>query len=299
MSKIHLNRAQQNLGEFTPEEVAEGLRSGRFLPSDLAWREGMETWEPLSMFPLVAESLPPLPSIAQAPIAGAPATQTVIPETGQPPQIAPSWERAEAPFFTRILETLQEVLLSPKTTFARMPVTGGFQKPLTYYVLMTWICATISCVYSLVFSMLQVDTAAGHHHDEVLIQASTTLGFLIFGPFFMALSSFVTSGVWHLCLILTGAKSKPFEATYRVVNYASGSASVLLLLPCCGFVIEIFWKLYVVIVGLRETHGTTTGRVVLAVLLPMIVCCGLGLTILMLGLTLPYAGHFHFRPHTM
>jgi hypothetical protein len=296
MSKIHLNRAQQNLGEFTPEEVVEGLRSGRFLPSDLAWREGMETWQPLSTFSFPAESVPPLPTEAHTPIAESPATATAAPQPAQLPQIAPSWERTEGSFFTRILETVQEVLLSPKTTFARMPVTGGFQKPLTYFVLMTWICATISCVYSLVFSLLEVNTPGRHHH-EVEVQATMTIVFLVVGPVFMALGSFLSAGIWHLCLMLTGGKSKPFEATYRVVCYASGSTSVLLLLPCCGAVIEFFWKLYVLIVGLKETHQTTTGRVVLAVLLPMILCCGLGMMGLVLALTLPHAGHFHFHAH--
>ncbi|HEY8904086.1 MAG TPA: YIP1 family protein [Chthoniobacterales bacterium] len=298
MSKIHLNRAQQSLGEFTPEEVAEGLRSGRFLPSDLAWREGMETWQPLSTFPIVTESVPPLPSEIHAPIAESPIAEPAAPEAVQLPQIAPSWERGEASFFIRILETLQEVLLSPKTTFARMPTTGGFGKPLTFYILLAWICMTISCVYSLGFALLQPETAQ-HGHDEVLAQAIATVMFLVLGPVFVTIGSFIGAGIWHVCLILTGGKTKPFEATYRVVCYAGGSASVLLLLPCCGIVVELFWKLYVLIIGLREAHGTTTSRVVLAVLLPMLVCCGLGVMIVALGITLPHAGHFHFRPHSM
>jgi hypothetical protein len=298
MSKIHLNRAQQNLGEFTPEEVAEGLRSGRFLPSDLAWREGMETWQPLSTFPIVTGAVPPLPPETHPPIAASTVTTAAIPEAVQLPQIAPSWERGEGSFFTRILETLQEVLLSPQTTFARMPTTGGFGKPLTYYVLLTWICATISCVYSLVFYLLQPDTT-GHGHDEVLIQATTTVTFLVIGPVFMALGSFLCAGIWHLGLILAGGKSKPFEATYRVVCYAAGSTSVLLLLPCCGFVVEVFWKLYVLIVGLREVHGTTTGRAVVAVLLPLLVCCGLVIMVSVFGVALARASYIHLHSHTM
>lgn len=296
MSKIHLNRAQQNLGEFTPEEVAEGLRSGRFLPSDLAWREGMETWQPLSTLSLPAESVPPLPPVIQPSVVESPAAGTAIPEPVQLPQIAPSWERTEGTFFTRILETLQEVLLSPKATFARMPVTGGFRKPLTYFILMTWICVSISYGYSLLFSLLQADTTQ-RHHNEVLAQAILTVAVIVFGPVLMALCSFLSAGIWHVCLILTGGKSKPFEATYRVVCYATGSASVLLLLPCCGPVIELFWKLYVLIVGLRETHGTSTGRVVLAVLLPLLVCCGLAAIISVLVAASFSAGHSHFHLH--
>jgi len=33
------------------------------------------------------------------------------------------------------------------------------------------------------------------------------------------------------------------------------------------------------IIGLREAHGTTTGRAALAVFLPLIVCCGLSIVV--------------------
>jgi len=50
MAMIHINRNRENIGKFHEQEVADGLKSGRFLPTDLAWREPMTTWEPLSTF---------------------------------------------------------------------------------------------------------------------------------------------------------------------------------------------------------------------------------------------------------
>src|ERR1700730_2989781 len=66
---IHVNRGATSLGAFPEGEVREGLRMGRFAPSDIGWREGMASWEPLSQFaelgPRVAvpspRSPPPLP----------------------------------------------------------------------------------------------------------------------------------------------------------------------------------------------------------------------------------------------
>jgi hypothetical protein len=46
--RIHLARQSSQLGVFSAEEVAQGLASGRFLPTDLAWRSGMPTWAALS-----------------------------------------------------------------------------------------------------------------------------------------------------------------------------------------------------------------------------------------------------------
>jgi len=45
--QIHVARHQQQLGVFAAEDIVAGLASGRFLASDLAWREGMAAWTPL------------------------------------------------------------------------------------------------------------------------------------------------------------------------------------------------------------------------------------------------------------
>jgi hypothetical protein len=50
MAMIHINRDRENIGKFNDQDVADGLKSGRFLLTDLAWREPMTTWEPLSTF---------------------------------------------------------------------------------------------------------------------------------------------------------------------------------------------------------------------------------------------------------
>ncbi len=55
MATIFVNRDRQSLGQFTEQEISNGLQSGQFLPEDLGWKEGMETWEPLSSF----ANLPP------------------------------------------------------------------------------------------------------------------------------------------------------------------------------------------------------------------------------------------------
>lgn len=83
MGMIFVNRDRQSLGQFTEQEVSNGLDSGRLLPGDLAWREGMEAWLPLSAF----TDLPPpggaVPSIPQAP----PVPEGPSPDFQQPGKI--------------------------------------------------------------------------------------------------------------------------------------------------------------------------------------------------------------------
>ena len=55
---ITIARDGKSLGNFSEAAVREGLRSGRYLPTDLGWREGMATWQPLSQFPEFAADMP-------------------------------------------------------------------------------------------------------------------------------------------------------------------------------------------------------------------------------------------------
>ncbi|WP_276617020.1 DUF4190 domain-containing protein [Roseimicrobium sp. ORNL1] len=45
--QYHVGRDGHQFGMFTEEEIGQGLQSGRFLTSDLVWREGMPQWKPL------------------------------------------------------------------------------------------------------------------------------------------------------------------------------------------------------------------------------------------------------------
>ena len=45
--QIHVARNSAQLGIFSSEEIIAGLQSGRFLASDLGWRDGMPAWTPL------------------------------------------------------------------------------------------------------------------------------------------------------------------------------------------------------------------------------------------------------------
>jgi hypothetical protein len=279
MNNIHVNRERQNLGQFTPEDIADGLRSGRFLPTDLGWREEMETWQPLATFtdlPEPGELTPPI----FAP--GTPLTEL----EQQAVPVAPAWERPEGGLVDRLWNTIREVLGSPASTFAGMPTTGGFGKPLMFLLWLAVPCGVISIVYQYVYELVGPKTEAAQHlSPEVTMWLY--VGLAIFMPVLVAAGSFLSSGILHLCLMLVGANPKSFEATYRVVAYANGSTSVLLLVPICGQIAQGIWNLCILVIGFREVHGTTTGKAVMAVLLPVLVCCGLFVAFMSLAIAVP------------
>src|SRR5438105_3995418 len=115
MAMIHVNRGATSLGAFPEEQVREGIRAGRFLPSDLGWREGMASWQPLSQFSEFGEDV-----AAAAPAPAAPPTQTPTPpamvappagSTTAAPRSGLPWdERHSKGLFHGFIETLQMVI---------------------------------------------------------------------------------------------------------------------------------------------------------------------------------------------
>src|SRR4030081_2562888 len=105
MAMIHVNRGATSLGAFSEEEVREGLRTGRFVPTDIGWREGMANWQPLSQFPELGATAP-------AQIGAGATSEAAAPRSGLP------WEhRQERGLFNAFVETLVMVLTKPGEAF--------------------------------------------------------------------------------------------------------------------------------------------------------------------------------------
>jgi hypothetical protein len=98
---------------------------------------------------------------------------------------------------------------------------------------------------------------------------------LIFLPVLLFIGSFLNAGLWHLSLMLLGGARKPFEATYRVYCYVAGSCALVSLVPCCGGIASLVWTIVSGSIGLGKVHEISTGKAVAAILLPLVLCCGM------------------------
>jgi hypothetical protein len=117
---------------------------------------------------------------------------------------------------------------------------------------------------------------------------------IILLPLFIVIGLFIGSGIVHLCLMIVGGANQPFETTFRVVAFSQGSAGPLQIVPLCGGLISGVWALVCNCIGLARAHETDTGRAVLAVFLPLIVCCGgLLLILFMFGAMGAWTGSHH------
>jgi hypothetical protein len=275
---IHVNRGATSMGAFSEEQVREGLRTGRFLPSDLGWREGMASWQQLSQFAEFAtetggaagEAPPPQapPTSAVAPAAAGSTPEPPGPRSGLP------WDQRQTKgLFTAFIETLQLVLSKPSEAFTAMKREGGLGEPLIYALIGGSFGAVFAWIYNFAFQSFALFQPR-HNALAGLVGGIGWIFLLILVPFFVAIGVFIISAIFHLCLMLVGGAKQPFETTFRVICFAGGSVNPLLVIPFCGGLIVGIWKIILYCIGLARAHETETGRAVLAVLLPLIVCCG-------------------------
>src|SRR6266516_4143422 len=197
MAMIHVNRGATSLGVFSEEEVREGLRTGRFAPADIGWREGMATWQPLSQFPefggAAAPAVPPVQPGA------APTATTVAERTGLP------WEHwQERGFFNAFIETLSMVLTRPAEAFSVMKREGGLGEPLIYALIGGCVGGIVSFLFSL---GLQSIGLFGDKNNNLAAMTGTGIGsvaVIILLPLVIVIVLFIWSGLAHLCLMIFG-----------------------------------------------------------------------------------------------
>lgn len=293
MAMIHVSRGATSLGAFPEEEVREGLHTGRFVSTDLGWREGMPSWKPLSDFP---DLIGAAPRPAEAPPPQAPAPPPMVAPTAESTTTAPinrsglPWERRrELGFVNAFVQTVGIVLTRPAEAFTIMRTEGGLGDPLLFGVIggsigaIVWILLS-AMLHSLGwFDMLSRQGSLRNYVGASVGGAVLVLR-VILTPILIVIGLFIWAALVHVCLMLLGGANKTFETTFRALSFAYGAASLFVIIPCCGGLIALIWGLIADCIGISRSHETDTGRAVMAVILPMIVCCGgIFLLSLMLG----------------
>lgn len=266
MNRIHIARDRQSLGQFSPEEVAEGLASGEFLPTDLAWREPMESWKPLSEFtdlPPATRSLVP-PALPQEP---------VEPEV----HVEPAWERRKhLGTFSALVESVRQVLATPVATFKAMKREGGFSTPLSFYLIVSTLTTWAAMAYQLTVIMMNPEAMLGPLAKS--LNTASLIGIQILSmalaPMLLALVAYCAAGIFHLVFQLLGSNGQRFEVTFRAYCYAVAPASVFRLIPICGDFLFFIAALVLLIFSFREALRVDGTRATIGVMLPSLVCCG-------------------------
>lgn len=177
------------------------------------------------------------------------------------------------------VEVVRGVLVEPARFFAGLgePGPGRAKEPLIFAV----ICGVISVPLS--FLAAPFDPLASGRpgfrmdflpfaQDNPLVTVVLAALFILLLPLLIVLGVYVGAAIQHLFVFLFVRERKGLWGTFPVVAYGS-AISFLSWIPVLGYLATLY-GVYVTTVGLREMHGTSTARALLAALVPTLL--GLG-----------------------
>jgi hypothetical protein len=165
------------------------------------------------------------------------------------------------------------VLTKPGEAFTVMRREGGLGEPIIYALIGGCVGGIVSFLFSLGFQSIGL---FANRNNSLAAMTGMGIGsaMIILLPLFIVVFLFIWSALAHLCLIIVGGANQSFETTFRVLAFTHGSTGPVQMIPICGGFIAVVWALVCNCIGLAHAQETDTGRAVLAVSSPLIVCCG-------------------------
>jgi len=273
MGPIHIARDGAKLGSFSQEEISEGLRTGKFLLTDLGWQNGMADWRPLAEFSLGPAAAGPGVEVPQPATTLAAAPQVASHAAPGGEEVGLPWEhREQLGFFKAFFDTVSLLITKPTEAFTMMKREGDMVGPLLFLV----VGGSAGMIVSLLFQLIMqsLPAFAGGNNLASLFGIGWVIGYMVIMPLLLIVGAFIGSGILHLCLMLVGGANRSFETTLRVVCFSGGAAYLFSMIPICGGMITAVYNIVLECIGLSRAHQTTTGKAIMAILLPLIVCCG-------------------------
>lgn len=211
------------------------------------------------------------------------------PEPPAPPA-GNAWERrGTLGFVNGLVEATKGFIVAPGATFDETRRSGDLASPLLFAMLLATVAGIIGQIWAMFIgtSMLSMMPPEMREGMGVLMASSGfSLIVMIFViPVVTVIGAFIIGAILHLMLLLVGgveSSGAGFEGTLRVVCY--GNVGQLgNLVPVIGGLIACVWTVVLLVIGLTRLHGTSEGKAIAAVLLPVLVCCVCGFAALMLG----------------
>lgn len=176
------------------------------------------------------------------------------------------WENLETLGFLDALgSTLRESLFSPVRFFSSMPTAGGWLHPILYAVIVGTAGNLAGYLLSSFFEIPFV--------SQGKLSRGMVFFMAVIMPVLVWLGTIFGSAILHGSILLFGAKKEPFEATLRIVSYAT-SPDVFNAIPAIGWLIAALWKVVLIIIGVREVHMVSTARATLVTLFPFLLIWG-------------------------
>ena len=178
------------------------------------------------------------------------------------------WEqREELGFFEGILLTIKGVLFNPKQFFKHMAPDSKIKDAIGFAVILSSFLVVLSLLGELLLGLDGLKILYNVH--DALQTLIVAIGAIVGGMVGTIVSAIVGTAITHLLLTLLRAGSGNFKSTLKIILYCS-SASIFMLIPYIGPVISCIWSLICSVIGIKEVRNTSYGRVILAIVLPLL-----------------------------
>jgi len=137
--QIYLLIEDDRQGPFTPEEIAEKIKAGECTPETLAWKDGMEDWQPLrDVLPQSASAQPPLSQAAPPPLPP--------PLHSSPVPVSPALQSV-GDAFSRFIEGFKGLLGRIKSSPTPQPLKWYDRFPVVFGALVLFWPLGVVCVW--------------------------------------------------------------------------------------------------------------------------------------------------------
>ena len=189
---------------------------------------------------------------------------------GGPPANSVPFEDRSLPFLQRLLRTVGMAFTEPGRLFSAM-ARDDLGPPVVYGLLTGTVMAIISILWHMLFfgtAML----AEGARAEELFLGTGLYVLIIFLSPFFTLIGLFITTAIYHVCLLIVGDGQRGFGVSFRAVAYGNTPA-LLGIVPLCGGLVGGLWAMVLVIMAFKLGHGTDWWRAILAYFLPTILCC--------------------------
>jgi hypothetical protein len=167
-----------------------------------------------------------------------------------------------------------ESVFEPTSFFRRMPPDARVGPTLPWFIGVTILAAGIQLFWEMV--LLAVRPPADDSLMTLFTASSPGEALISFflSPFIMVAALFLGAGVWHLLLRMMGGATQRYSGTVRVFAFVQGP-QLFAIVPFLGMLVGGVWSIAIAVIGLREAHRTSTGKALIAVLLPIVLLVGL------------------------
>ena len=160
-------------------------------------------------------------------------------------------------FFGSFIQTVRTVTLEPVSFFRNLARSGSSGNAVVFAV----VCVVVNIVLARLAASFDPPMPGGTG-----VQDGWLIATLALSPLLAWLGLYILAAVQHLFVAVFVRPGRGFDTTLRISAYASALA-LFSWIPVVGYLASLY-GLYVTMLGIRELHGTSARRALLAVSVP-------------------------------